>query len=68
MEALRLRVKDVEFARREITVRESKGDKDRVTVLPVNLISPLQTQLKKAWATIFARCKSYSAMPMSAPP
>ena len=34
MEAVRLRVKDVEFARREIVVRDGKGGKDRVTVLP----------------------------------
>jgi len=34
LEALRLRVKDVEFARREIVIREGKGNKDRVTVLP----------------------------------
>ena len=50
MEALRLRVKDVEFARREIVVREGKGNKDRVTVLPENLIAPLQAQLHKARA------------------
>lgn len=50
MEALRLRVKDVEFARREIVVREGKGNKDRVTVLPENLIAPLQAQLTKARA------------------
>lgn len=31
---LRLRVKDVEFSQREIVVREGKGNKDRVTVLP----------------------------------
>lgn len=48
MEALRLRIKDVEFARREILVREGKGNKDRITVLPENLIIPLQAQLKKA--------------------
>ncbi len=50
MEALRLRVKDVEFERREIVVREGKGNKDRVTVLPENLIAPLQAQLRKAQA------------------
>ncbi len=50
LEALRLRVKDVEFARREIVVREGKGNKDRVTVLPENLIVPLQAQLLKARA------------------
>ncbi|HUP35805.1 MAG TPA: integron integrase [Candidatus Limnocylindria bacterium] len=34
LEALRLRVKDVDFARNHITVRSGKGDKDRVTMLP----------------------------------
>lgn len=50
MEVLRLRVKDVEFARREIVVREGKGNKDRVTVLPENLMRPLQAQLDHARA------------------
>ena len=50
LEALRLRVKDVEFARREIVIRQGKGNKDRVTVLPENLIGPLQAQLQKARA------------------
>ena len=50
LEGLRLRVKDIEFARREIVVREGKGGKDRVTVLPANLIAPLQAQLHKARA------------------
>lgn len=48
LEALRLRVKDVEFARREILIREGKGNKDRVTVLPENLMVGLQAQLEKA--------------------
>jgi integrase len=34
MECLRLRVKDIEFSRNEIVVREGKGNKDRVTMLP----------------------------------
>lgn len=42
MEAVRLRVKDVEFARREIIVREGRSNKDRITVLPENLMAPLQ--------------------------
>jgi integron integrase len=45
LEGLRLRVKDVDFERREILVRDGKGGKDRVTVLPENLIRPLQEQL-----------------------
>jgi integron integrase len=47
LEGLRLRVKDVEFERREIVVRDGKGGKDRVTVLPENLIAPLQGQLTR---------------------
>jgi integron integrase len=53
MECLRLRVKDVDFTRREILVREGKGNKDRVTVLPSSLIAPLQAQLEGA-RTLFA--------------
>lgn len=49
-EGLRLRVKDVEFQRREILVRDGKGTKDRVTVLPENLILPLQEQMSRARA------------------
>lgn len=48
LECLRLRVKDVDFTRREILVREGKGNKDRVTVLPASLIAPLQAQLAAA--------------------
>ena len=47
MEGLRLRVKDVEFERREIIVRDGKGGKDRVTVLPENLVVPLQGHLSR---------------------
>ena len=49
-EGLRLRVKDLEFQRREILVRDGKGAKDRVTVLPENLILPLQEQMSRARA------------------
>ncbi len=47
MEAVRLRVKDVEFARREIVVREGKGFKDRVTMLPEAVVAPLKAHLAK---------------------
>ena len=46
LECLRLRVKDVEFARREIIIREGKGNKDRVTVLPENVLLNLQSHLQ----------------------
>ena len=48
LEGLRLRVKDVGFERREIIVREGKGGKDRTTVLPENLMLPLQDQIARA--------------------
>lgn len=51
MEALRLRVKDIEFERREIIVRAGKGNKDRVTVLPENLMVPLKAHLARVKAT-----------------
>jgi integron integrase len=47
MEGVRLRVGDVDFERRQITVRMGKGGKDRVTVLPKALVEPLQHQIKK---------------------
>lgn len=50
LEGLRLRVKDVEFERRELIVREGKGNKDRVTVLPENLMAPLREQMERAHA------------------
>lgn len=46
MECVRLRVKDVDFERAEILVRDGKGAKDRVTMLPQSLISPLQDHLR----------------------
>jgi len=45
MECVRLRVKDVDFERGEILIRDGKGAKDRVTILPESLVSPLQTYL-----------------------
>lgn len=45
MEVMRLRVKDVEFSRREIVVREGKGFKDRVTMLPEAVMVPLKAHL-----------------------
>ena len=45
MEALRLRVKDLDLERRELTVRDGKGSKDRLTVLPQSLVTALQEHL-----------------------
>lgn len=47
LEGLRLRVKDVELARNEIVVREGKGGKDRVTMIPQSLVAPLRAQIAK---------------------
>ena len=47
MEALRLRVKDIDFQRGEITVREGKGAQDRLTMLPGRLHEPLIGHLSK---------------------
>jgi integron integrase len=46
-ECLKLRVKDIDFAYSQITVRDGKGGKDRVTVLPGGLAEPLRTQLAR---------------------
>jgi integron integrase len=45
MECLRLRVKDVEFEARQILVRDGKGQRDRVTMLPEQLERPLRLHL-----------------------
>ncbi len=50
LECLRLRVKDIDLAQARITVREGKGGKDRVTMLPVNLAVPLERHLAKVKA------------------
>jgi integron integrase len=50
LEALRLRVKDIAFERREVLVRDGKGQKDLVTMLPENLMLPLQAQLSASRA------------------
>lgn len=51
MEALRLRVKDIALERGELVVRDGKGGKDRVTVLPAAAADPLRTHLTRlrAW-------------------
>jgi integron integrase len=47
LECCRLRIKDVDFARHEVTVRDGKGRKDRVTVLPDRLVPPLRDHLDR---------------------
>jgi integron integrase len=48
LECLRLRVKDIDFALKQVTVRGGKGDKDRVTMLPAGVIPALHDQLAVA--------------------
>ncbi len=50
MEGLRLRVKDVDFEKAEIIIRDGKDEQDRITMLPKKLIEPLQQQLAYAQA------------------
>src|ERR1700720_202079 len=50
MECVRLRVKDVDFGYARITVRDGKGAKDRVTMLPIHLAKPLERHLSKVKA------------------
>ncbi len=45
-EELRLRVKDLDFSQHQIVVRDAKGDKNRVAMLPSRLVSPLQEHLQ----------------------
>jgi len=47
MECVRLRVKDVDFAQRQIVVRDGKGMEDRVTMLPDSVVTPLQENLQR---------------------
>jgi len=46
MECLRLRVQDIDFGRNEILVRDGKGAKDRITMLPESLKAPLKKHLR----------------------
>lgn len=47
LECVRLRVKDVDFEQRSVTVRDGKGEKDRVTMLPESVITTLQGHLMR---------------------
>lgn len=46
LEGLRLRVKDLDLERREIIIRQGKGDKDRVTMVPASLVDELRDHLQ----------------------
>jgi integron integrase len=68
-EALQLRVKDVDFAHRAIVVRQGKGDKDRVVMLPDALVAELRAQIDAAhalWAADVSAERAGVAMPSDA--
>lgn len=48
MECAQLRVKDVDFGSRDVTIREGKGGKDRITMLPLTLVLPLREQIAQS--------------------
>jgi len=50
MECMRLRIKDVDFERRTITLRDTKSNRDRVTCLPESVVEPLRLHLLKVRA------------------
>ena len=50
MECLRLRIKDIDFDMSQVIVRDGKGAKDRVTILPENVKSEIKTHLEKVKA------------------
>lgn len=50
MVALRLRVRDIDFEYRQITIRDGKGGKDRVTILPEAALESLRTHLERVKA------------------
>jgi len=74
MECLRIRIKDVDFSNRAIIVRSGKGNKDRITILPDDLIEPIkahmalvklahQRELEQGFGTVylpFALARKYS--------
>jgi integron integrase len=49
MEAIRLRIKDIDMERRLVLVRHGKGGKDRMVPLPVRIIAPLRDHLRQRW-------------------
>ena len=67
-ETLTLRVKDIDFDRHAIVVREAKGGKDRVVMLPQTLVQPLREQLARSralWAADRAAERAGIAMPFA---
>jgi integron integrase len=58
MECVRLRVKDIDFHYKQITIRDGKGQKDRVTVLPEKISLHLQQHLEKVKFLHTKDCKA----------
>jgi len=67
MEALALRTKDLEFERRQLIVRNGKGGKDRVTMLPEAVVVPLRQHLARLYRW-YLRERQQSAPGVSLPP
>ena len=67
LECMRLRVKDIDFDYCQINVRDGKGHKDRITVLPENLKSPLKRHLQQhaLHESDLKNCKDSVKMPMA---
>ncbi len=65
-EGLRLRVKDIDFKRGLLLIYEGKGDKDRVSVLPQSLVSPLRAHLEGA-RHVWEAQQSGRAVPVTLP-
>jgi integron integrase len=66
-EGLRLRVKDVDFAQGTLTIREGKGDKDRITMLPRNVRAPISAHLE-VQKHLWQEQQSQGAVPQGAVP
>ena len=69
MECLRLRVKDLDFAYNQIVVRDGKGQKDRVTMLPQPVKRPLQQHLQRRPGAAYqgSRGRSRGCLPSVCP-
>jgi integron integrase len=66
MECMRLRVKDLDLKRREIIVRQGKGGRDRVTMLPQSLVPELERQLQRA-RVMWAADRAHGRPPVELP-
>ena len=62
-ECLKLRVKDVDFDYRQILVRDAKGAKDRVTMLPASVIEPLKAHLGRPTNGAGSSCSLRTSSP-----